>query len=560
MLRRSITLSFLIFICAGPAYAQFTLDWVRHAPGDQVLGLETDGAGNAFVLTRESLYKYSPDGDTAEALGGWVRRGGSALAVDAAGYVYVTDSNYNYGTGANFWTRKFSPTGTLVWQKFYSDPSNGDDVPVAVCVDDQGYVYVLGSSVGGGTAKDFLTIKYTPEGDTAEAKGGWIRRYDYAGQSLDDEAHALAVSSDGSVYVAGRSWVWNDLTESYYFRVPLVRYSSTGDTVGTGWVRPLDASASPLVVGLCVDAAHNAYLAVKDYTSFPPFSSWFSWTTVKVDPSGNVAWTRHTAGDESNDAEPCAMALDPQERPVIAGRIQKTGMLANEYLTVKYDAEGNLAWSHHYTPYAGEFDARPADVIVDPDGWAFVTGRSYSYQNGAEFHYQYLTLRYGPNGGNAPDKLAYKRLAGGPDYAQFVEIDPMGNLYVTGTTCPTYPYCAGRQVTTVRYAPEIVSSVREVGGSHVPVSFALGQNYPNPFNAGTQIQFTLPHGTTARLEVFDLLGRMVKTLANRSFETGTYVAAWDGDCENGSVASSGVYFIRLTTGEFTATRKLVLMK
>ncbi|MCL4305610.1 T9SS type A sorting domain-containing protein [bacterium] len=93
----------------------------------------------------------------------------------------------------------------------------------------------------------------------------------------------------------------------------------------------------------------------------------------------------------------------------------------------------------------------------------------------------------------------------------------------------------------------------------MPTEFSLLQNYPNPFNPETTIPFALPVRSNVTLKVFDLLGREVATLANRSFEAGLHSVSW-----NGSDLSSGVYFytLKAENGEqsFSSTRKLVLMK
>lgn len=90
----------------------------------------------------------------------------------------------------------------------------------------------------------------------------------------------------------------------------------------------------------------------------------------------------------------------------------------------------------------------------------------------------------------------------------------------------------------------------------LPGSYQLEQNYPNPFNPSTQISFSLPesHGDV-RLEVFDVTGRLVATLKAGPVEAGDHTIEWDG-----SRAASGVYFYRLTAGEFRETRKMVLVK
>ncbi len=88
-----------------------------------------------------------------------------------------------------------------------------------------------------------------------------------------------------------------------------------------------------------------------------------------------------------------------------------------------------------------------------------------------------------------------------------------------------------------------------------PTEYRLCQNYPNPFNTSTTIQFTLTQTETARLAVFDLLGREVALLVNESRPAGTYTVSWDA-----LKFPSGVYLCRLSAGTFAETRKMLLTK
>jgi hypothetical protein len=90
----------------------------------------------------------------------------------------------------------------------------------------------------------------------------------------------------------------------------------------------------------------------------------------------------------------------------------------------------------------------------------------------------------------------------------------------------------------------------------LPKDFVLQQNYPNPFNPSTTIAFDLPVQSQVTLKVYDLLGREVSVLLqNETMAAGSQSAQW-----NASAQSSGVYFVRLTAGNFTAMRKLILLK
>ncbi|RLB12391.1 MAG: hypothetical protein DRG82_17135, partial [Deltaproteobacteria bacterium] len=97
----------------------------------------------------------------------------------------------------------------------------------------------------------------------------------------------------------------------------------------------------------------------------------------------------------------------------------------------------------------------------------------------------------------------------------------------------------------------------------LPKAYSLAQNFPNPFNPSTTINFSLPEQAgkvEVRLEVFNLRGQLVKTLLNRTLEPGVYQVQWDGTAGDGRQVPSGVYFYRLRTPQFKATRKMVILK
>lgn len=94
----------------------------------------------------------------------------------------------------------------------------------------------------------------------------------------------------------------------------------------------------------------------------------------------------------------------------------------------------------------------------------------------------------------------------------------------------------------------------------LPTTYSLGQNYPNPFNPSTTIRYALPEKGHARIDIFNLLGQRVATLVNETVPAGENVVVWNGTDDTGARVASGVYFYRLTAGERTMSRKMMLLK
>jgi hypothetical protein len=89
----------------------------------------------------------------------------------------------------------------------------------------------------------------------------------------------------------------------------------------------------------------------------------------------------------------------------------------------------------------------------------------------------------------------------------------------------------------------------------VPLQFELNQNYPNPFNASTTIKYLLPEPSDVIIEIYDILGRKIEMLQLGRIQTGGHQVTW-----NARNYSSGVYFYKLQTGEYSETKKMVLLK
>jgi hypothetical protein len=106
------------------------------------------------------------------------------------------------------------------------------------------------------------------------------------------------------------------------------------------------------------------------------------------------------------------------------------------------------------------------------------------------------------------------------------------------------------------------TEVQSFGVQIVAKKFELSlfQNHPNPFNPSTTISFTLPAKTKTKLSIYNIEGRLVTTLVDGTLDEGFKEVAWDGKDGRGNQVSTGVYFYRLTAGDRTLTKKMVLLK
>jgi len=111
----------------------------------------------------------------------------------------------------------------------------------------------------------------------------------------------------------------------------------------------------------------------------------------------------------------------------------------------------------------------------------------------------------------------------------------------------------GKQIGSTRWAFKGVTAIQTSG--QVPSEFSVEQNYPNPFNPSTTITYRISTASQVSLLVYDVLGRIVATLVDARVQPGSYQTTFDA-----SALSTGIYFYRLKAGDFTQSRKMVLLK
>jgi len=94
----------------------------------------------------------------------------------------------------------------------------------------------------------------------------------------------------------------------------------------------------------------------------------------------------------------------------------------------------------------------------------------------------------------------------------------------------------------------------------IPTQYLLSQNVPNPFNPNTYIEYGLPKDSQVKVEIYNLLGQRVRTLVDKRQRAGYYRVCWGGVNQRGEVVTSGIYFYRITAGDFNCIKKMILSR
>ena len=207
---------------------------------------------------------------------------------------------------------------------------------------------------------------------------------------------------------------------------------------------------------------------------------------------------------------------------------------------------GGTSWTNGYIDASGN-RARNVDVIA-LRGAANVFKVGYT-QDSTTGVYGYYTGGT-PGTWNSPNPMAISPAGVDTVFAKVVAGYKNGG----GDDCfAVYSTGSGTNI----YASRLCQGTVGINGNNneIPVSYSLEQNYPNPFNPATTIKFSIPAGSFVKLVVYDAAGREVTELVNGELSAGNYDYSF-----NALNLSSGVYFYKLTAGDFTAVKKMLLVK
>jgi uncharacterized delta-60 repeat protein len=539
--------------------AQVTQQWVARYNGpsngrDYIFDMAIDNSNNIYVTgysLGDSLnydwatIKYNSNGDSV-----WVKRYFPAgnisddwaysICLDrqmTGQYVYVTGYRYTSAqTFIDYVTIKYNQNGDTLWTAAYTGSGAQDDKAYAVAVDNQGNVYVTGTSMGSGSAYDYLTVKYNASGVEQ-----WTQRYNGPANNYD-YGHAIAVDESGNVYVTGWSWGTSSFADC-----ATIKYNTNGVQQ---WVQRYNGTGNgnEQSIAIKVDGSGNVYIAGNSAGNGSNADA----ILIKYNSAGVQQWVQRYNGAGNNYDAAMSVALDPRPNnpfAYITGNTYTNSSQLNDCFTIKYTSGGDSQWVRLYDGGVNQRDYGNS-ITVDTLGSVYVTGRGPVLSSDDDI----VTLKYNEQGA-FQWRITYDGPGQGADNGQVICLDKQNNIIVGGWS---YGVNTGQaDYVLIKYSQTV--GVTPVS-SKIPQKFYLYQNYPNPFNPNTKIKFDIPpskgaRGMTTRLGIYDILGREVTVLVNEQLKPGTYETQWDG-----SNYPSGVYFYQLSAGDYIETRKMLLIK
>ena len=99
-----------------------------------------------------------------------------------------------------------------------------------------------------------------------------------------------------------------------------------------------------------------------------------------------------------------------------------------------------------------------------------------------------------------------------------------------------------------------------VAQDNLPAEYSLGEAYPNPFNPATTISYEIPNDEFIRTDIYNLMGRHIKSLVNMNQNPGYKTIEWNATNNSNQPVSAGMYIYTIQAGEFMATKKMLLLK
>jgi len=515
---------------------------------------------------------------------------------------YTLTNTSNTGTVTNVFIAKYDATGNVLWAKSVAGTSGGTYVEYEnISIDASGNIYITGgfssqtisfdaitlTKTTNQGAEDIFIAKYTSSGSVA-----WAKNF---GGSKDDYGNAIAVDALNNIYMSanfssdsitiGSYTLRNDNgSEPNGFNMCIAKLDANGNIVFAKRVG-LNCTINTCGNNMITDANNNLYVTgmftncltiIGNDTSHCSSNSG-SYFLVKYDASGNPLWARYGVGcsqtSEAND-----ITLDAYGSVYIAGNFKGTcfviasdtlshSAIDNSGFLAKYSSSGTALWAKNMNTATGTnaLDASLNHLATDAYGNIYVAGGFANGYNGSTYPVFGSDTLKNNVGGQAAIYVAKYDTAGNSIWGQTaqsnawseigqVTTDKYGNIFVTGLySCKDFIFnntdtlYNANEATTSNPAPDyFIAKIGTVGvGIKKYNSIDNVIVYPNPSNGGINIANT---NNIDEIKVTDMLGQIV------------YEAKPNTENTILKIDNSGIYFITITSGTVTSTKKVIIDK
>ena len=441
------------------------------------------------------------------------------------GYV-LTGRTEDINSNSDVFLIKFDTNGELAWEHFWG--TNYEECGYSLQQTSDGGFIITGNS-----AYSRLLLKTDSEGDSLWMKSIHIPGGLQCGYSVQQ-------TDDGGYITIGATAQYN------YGNVLLMKTNGKGDTL---WTEQIPEGING--IGRCIQKTSDGGFILTGIKTIDDSNC--DIFLVKTDSFCNVQWEK-TFGGESADWGLWVEQTNDNGYIIVAKSATYDPAYQfyhDDALLIKTNSVGDTLWSKTYGGLG--FDVAYS-VQQTKDGGYILGGETWSFSGAGDPSDAWI-IKTDSNGDTLWTKSIGKDNL--EDIGRFVRQTSDGGYILVGGTISSNPD-VGYEAWLVKIAPDINSVDTE--HNSLPDKFKLYQNYPNPFNPSTTIKYTIAnvgsrHASTVQLKIYNILGQEVATLVNKQQKPGNYEVIFHA---NG--LPSGTYFYKLTVGDFSETKKLLLLK
>lgn len=538
--------------------SNFNQSTVRYLSKDTLI---CAGEGNSFSMKSLPIYKSVDSGKTWQTI--------DISSYDRVKDIYFKDSKNGLAVGSNgfskFFVLKTTDAGET-WEEKFNDYSCGIQGISGI----GNTIYLLGSSSH--------IFKSTDFGETFEMKGikspSTINDLKLAGNT------GYAINTNGDLFKstdAGLSWQYFNTTGIGDAYAMEVFDEQTGIILKTNR-RIVKTTDGGLTWKTVLDSVTFSSRNKVGGLHFPTTQTGYAWMSIN-EYTENYVYKTTDAGDTWNEVAQLTSAgsikgnieFFDENNGIIGGpRIKIDGVYEH---WLKYTTDGGITWVDSEIMLPDSIDAKDIrDIAILDDNTAFAaatntllktTDKGQNWEV-AETEIDdkvdgFYTVDFNGSNGAFADydgTLAYTKDSGTTWIVDSTNTD-INSVYKLEVTKDDKIFIchyggfislSGTRFTGIQEDPE---------NENLPLNYSLGQNYPNPFNPSTNIKYSIAEDTDVELKLYNVLGSEVALLVDEYQSQGNYKFVLDTSKFN---LSSGVYFYRLKTRNFTATGKMLLIK
>lgn len=457
-----------------------------------------------------------------EIYGGDRNEYGNSLQETPDGGIAVTGVTSSLGPGSgDVFLLKTSETGNIQWVQTYGGLERDFGQCIQV-LDDGGFIIAGYTESYGAGSEDVYLIRTDSIGDTI-----WTRTF---GGNDWEKGRSVVATDDGGFLAVGTTLSFGAGRSDIY----LMRLDENGDSLWT-----TTYGFEGYEKGYCIRKTNDDGFVISGYTNSYGFGS-ADVLLLKIDSYGNVLWTNNFGGDDFEEG--ICVRLSSDYGYIICGRTNSFGPESDDVYVIRTDENGDSLWT---MTYGGTIGDEGFSIVETDNGGFIITGKTESSGAGG---YDVLLMKIDENG-NVLWNTAYG--GDGYDWGMCLEKKSGGGYIVIGTT---------NSFGQGSFNVFLMDFVEETGEKVISGinNYAKDANFsisPNPFNQSTVIDFVLLSAGNIRLAVYDIQGCEVARLMEGYRTAGTHQVIF-----NAKNLASGMYFARLTAGDFQQTRKLILIK